>query len=59
MSEFTCRYGHIMRSGEEFCHHCGEPRYFCDGLTARQLAAQEQYEAELDAEREEEDERRS
>ena len=57
MSEFSCRNGHLIRSGERFCSLCGEPRYFMDGMTARQLSAIEQYEAELDAEREEDESR--
>jgi len=45
VSEFACRNGHLMRSGDRVCPQCGEPCYTMDGMTGRQLAAMERAES--------------
>lgn len=45
MSEFTCKYGHIMGSEERRkgqCAECGEPVMYMDGMTARQILQMEE-----------------
>jgi len=44
MSEFACRNGHLMRSGDRVCPECGEPCYTMDGMTGRQMAEMERAE---------------
>ncbi|GAH00854.1 unnamed protein product [marine sediment metagenome] len=41
MSEFACKNGHIMGSGQRICH-CGARLYTMDGLTAWQLRKMEE-----------------
>ena len=50
MSEFECKYGHLMSSHETFCIECakaGRPmeiRYRMDGMTSAQLNRMEREE---------------
>ena len=46
MSEFACRNGHLMSSGEWKCKQCGEPLYSMDDMTDSQLRRQDKYERE-------------
>jgi hypothetical protein len=41
MSEFTCIKGHLMPSGELSCPECGGRLTRMDGMTARQLEAED------------------
>ncbi len=49
MSEFECKYGHLMRAGEccKECAAAGRPfehSYYMDGMTSRQHAQKERAE---------------
>ena len=61
MSEFECKYGHLMRSRDRFCPICaadGRPTegvYYMDGLTGKQHRQREEYYERLErGEKEEE-----
>lgn len=47
MSEFECKYGHLMSSRDKYCSVCAEEgrpherTYYMDGMTSRQLAQME------------------
>jgi len=41
MSEFECRNGHLMASGEFTCSICGARLHRMDGMTSREIARQE------------------
>ena len=41
MSEFTCRNGHLMRTGQLRCEDCGAPLHAMDGMTDKQIRKQE------------------
>lgn len=41
MSEFTCSNGHDMKSGQLYCPKCGGRLARMDGMTNRELKAQE------------------
>ncbi len=49
MSEFECKYGHLMSSRDRFCPVCAEEGrpdervYRMDGLTGRQWQQREEY----------------
>lgn len=42
MSEFECRNGHIMKSGEYFCNVCGERIGKMDGMTRGEANKEDQ-----------------
>lgn len=51
MSEFECKNGHTMRSGEYFCKVCGERIATMDGMTRSEAKREDQEdydEAELE-----------
>lgn len=50
MSEFECVNGHLMRSGVFICPICGGHLHRMDGMTARELRAQEKYHDNADDE---------
>jgi hypothetical protein len=56
MSQFECKWGHIMSSGDKECFQCakagypGERIYYMDGLTSSQLRRQEEQENRRDYE---------
>ncbi len=60
MSEFECKYGHLVRPGH-FCSECAkegrpmESAYYMDGMTSRQIAAMERDADEREAQEEEDD----
>ena len=41
MSEFTCRFGHLMSCMDKVCPECGERVCFMDGMSNAQLVKQE------------------
>ena len=55
MSEFACRKGHLMRSGDRVCPECGEPCYTMDGMTGGQIVEMERVEAHENVEGEEDE----
>jgi len=54
MSEFTCKNGHIMKSGLK-CHICGDRLARMDGLSASELRRKEAWEDRMEGEERSED----
>jgi hypothetical protein len=58
MSEYECRNGHSMRSGEYSCPLCGEKIGFEDGMSRSEMRTREREDPDggYDEKREDEDE---
>jgi len=47
MSEFICRNGHLLKSGEFRCSCCGEKIHQTDGISRSEIRNQEMQDAEI------------
>ncbi len=43
MSEFECRNGHLMGSGQFTCKECGAPLWRMDSKSNRELEGEDEY----------------
>ena len=50
MSEHRCRLGHLMKSGDLVCPTCGTRVHTVDGMTERELKAEDRAEMARDGE---------